>query len=378
MDWRQHSHLCFNDQVDTMWVSSLYSSGAGPCGISIFSRHLRSALMPLGINLFEMNLRTSTSVAPTPASLVHYVPSSFASARASGALTQFLFSSKDDEKILIILHGLHSDGESCFQSDTICPDQERHIWLMLHRAESIIALSEAAAKACRTWQARFGGKARLVRLDHPGLYAPIRRADTRGSYALLGGISRSKKDHTTGKIGELIDLCQNRGIRIWQHWTNVERPQSLRRSWRQTSSFLTDTEWGSLVSHAQVVLCPYQTRIQSVSGLISEALSADRFVLATSFELALEMQRRVPARMCIDDNLECWPDLILQLPSLPSYASACVPTWDSFARHIALELLTVVRSYKLGRTPQCSAREPLSVGSGKKHLEAVPTHIGFM
>jgi hypothetical protein len=343
-----------------MWVNSLYSSAAGPCGISIFSGHLRSTLRPLGVNLFETNLRTFTNVVPGLASLVHYVPSGFASAQASRALMQFLVSSKDDEKILIILHGLHAPDESRFQHDTMCRDQERHIQLMLHRAESIIALSDTAAKACRTWKTRFGGKARLVRLDHPGLYSPMQNAGTSASYALLGGISRSKKDHMIGKIAELIDLCQNRGIRVWQHWTNVDLPESLRRSWRQTSGFLTDSEWSSLVSHAQVVLCPYQTRIQSVSGLISEALSADRFILATSFDLALEMRRRVPAKICIEDNLARWPDLIRHLPSSPSCASANVPTWGSFSRHIALELLTAIGSYKYARSPQCLlGRTPL-------------------
>lgn len=356
-----------------MWVNSLYSPAAGHCGISIFSHHLRSALTPLGVNLFETNLRTSMRVAHTPASVLHYVPSSFANSQASAALTEFLLSSNHDEKILIILHSLYSCGEKRFQSDIVCPDQERHIRLMLHKAESIIALSEGVAKACRTWQARFGGKARLVRLDHPGLYAPVRSSETGGSYALVGGISRPKKDHTSDRIGELVDLCEDRGIRVWQHWTNAERPQWLRRSWRQTSGLLTDTEWSSLVSHAQVVLCPYQTRIQSVSGLISEALSADRFVLATSFELAFEMQRRAPERICIEDNLECWPNLIRQPPSSRNCARAGVPTWGSFARHIAMELMTPVRFPQRGRTPQGSARVPLCVGSGKKHLDAVPT-----
>ncbi len=325
-----------------MWVNSFYSSESGPCGISIFSHHLRRELLPLGINLFETNLRMPTSVVRTPSSLVHYVPSGFASAEASRALMQILISSKDHEKIFIILHGLHSRGEDRFQDDTICPDQERHICLMLHKADSIIVLSDAAAKACRTWQAQFGGKARIVRLDHPGLFTPMGSEVTGSSYALVGGISRSKKDHTTGKIGELIGLCENRGIRIWQHWTNVQQPHSLRRSWRQTSGLLTDIQWSSLVSHARVVLCPYQTRVQSVSGLISEALSAECFVLATSFEIALEMQRRIPPLVCIEDNLHRWPNLIMQLPSSRSHGSVGVPTWDSFAKRIALELSTSI------------------------------------
>ena len=374
-----------------MWVNSFYSSASGPCGIAIFSRHLRRALLPLGVNLFETNLRTSTSVVRTLTSLVHYVPSGFASPEASRALMKILISSKDNEKIFIILHGLHQPAEDRFQNDTICPDQERHICSMLQRAEAIIVLSDAAAKACRSWQAQFGGKARLVRLDHPGLFTPPRSAATIGSYALVGGISRSKKDHTTDKIGELIGLCENCGIRIWQHWANVQQPQSLRRSWRRTSGFLTDGQWSSLVSHAQVVLCPYQTRIQSVSGLISEALSAERFVLATSFELALEMQRRVPALVFIEDNLHRWPNLILQLPSSGSYGSAGVPTWHSFAKCLSRIIDANPerpfagdkygtddengRALQSGRNPQCRARGLLSGDSAMKHSRVAPRHI---
>jgi hypothetical protein len=187
--------LCFNDEVNTVWVNSLHFSSAGPCGISIFSRHLRGALTPLGVNLLETNLRTTKGPVRAVPSLFHYVPSSFASPQASRTLIEFLVSSKDDDKILIILHGLHSLGESRFLNDTICSDQESHIRLMLQRAELVIALSDSVADACCTWQSRFGGKARLVRLNHPGLYVPTGNTGTGSSYAFLGGISRSKKDH---------------------------------------------------------------------------------------------------------------------------------------------------------------------------------------
>ncbi len=210
----RRSNLCFNVLAKTMWANNLYHSADGPCGISIFSRHLRRALVPFGVNLFETNLRTSTDFIPGLASIVHYVPSAFATTKASRALTQALLSSNDDEKILIILHGLHGYDESRFQCDTICPDQERHIGLMLHRADSIFALSDAVANACQTWQDRLGGKARLIRLNHPGLFTPVHSTNTGGSYALIGGISRSKKDHTTARIQTLIDLCENHGIRV--------------------------------------------------------------------------------------------------------------------------------------------------------------------
>jgi hypothetical protein len=324
-----------------MLVNSFYSSVSHSCGVSIFNEHLHVALLPFGINLLETNLRSSTSFTPSLISLVHYVPSGFISSEASIALMQFLTSSKNAETICFILHGLHKHGERRFQKDGICPDQEHHIRLMFQRAESIIVLSNAVAEACRTWQLHFGAKVRIVRLDHPGLFTPMRDAEPDGSYAFVGGISRPKKDHTSRTIGELIGLCEQSGIRIWQHWTNIPQPKPLTQSWRQTSGLLTDIQWSSLVSRAKTVLCPYQTRIQSVSGLISEALSAKRFVLATSFELALEMQRRAPALVRIEDDLHRWPDLILHLPSSNSYASAGIPKWDSFANCVARELLTL-------------------------------------
>lgn len=310
----------------------------------------------------------------TAVSLVNYVPSSFATSEASAALTRYLLSANHDEKVMVILHGLHAADEDRFLSDTICPEQKSHIWLMLHRAESIIALSEIAAEACRTWRARYGGKARIVRIDHPGLYAAVRVAGTGVSYAFLGGISRSKKDHTTGRIGELIELCENRGIRVWQHWTNVTRQVST-KSWRQTSGVLTDAEWTSAILNARVVMCPYQTRIQSVSGLISEALSADRSVLATSFDLSHELQLRFPSRIYIEDDLERWPNLILQLPCSAGRANASIPTWDSFARHLAVEFM---RALPPGESLECLPQRFLSVRSGERFLGSTPTQSEFM
>jgi len=322
-----------------MPVNSFYSSPPGPCGISIFNRHLRQALLSFGISLFEMNLRKTWGVVRAQTSVIHYVPSAFADPEASRALMQLLASRQDHQRIFVILHGLHRHGEDRFQNDTICPDQERHIQLMFNAAEAIIALSASAVGSCRSWQTRLRGRARLLRLDHPGLFAPTENIEIRGSYALVGGISRSKKDHKAAEIAALVNLCENRGIRVWQHWTNVSQSHSITPGWRRTSGTLTDNEWSELVSRALVVLCPYQTRIQSVSGLISEALSAHRFVLATSFELALEMQRRIPAWVAIEDDLDRWPYLIQQLPSSRGDVDTGVPTWEAFAKCLALELM---------------------------------------
>ncbi len=322
-----------------MLVNSFYSSASDPCGISIFSRHLCQALSHLGMDLLKTNLIDATDITLTPTWILHYVPSGFASPEASRALIKLLISRRDSHKIFVILHGLHSFGENRLLDDALCPEQERHICLMLHLAESITALSDSAAKACRTWQTRFGGRAKLLRLDHPGLFAPTERISaTRGSYALVGGISRSKKNRSAGSIVTLLDQCGRQGVKVWEHWTNVPPSEPTTCTWKRTFGRLTDAQWSHLISRALVVLCPYQTRIQSVSGLISEALSAQRFVLSTSFELALEMKQRAPEMVVIEDNLQRWPYLIRHLPRSGGCVSTGVPTWDRFAECFARQL----------------------------------------
>jgi hypothetical protein len=350
----------------SMLINGFYASVSDCCGISIFSHHLRRALLPFGINLRETNFRNADATVYSPISLLHYVPSSFINAEASRDLIQILAASKSDENICVILHGVHGREEARFQRDGICPDQEIHLRLLLQKAKIIFALSEAVAEACRTWQTQFGSSARIIRLDHPGLFAATCSREMGHSYAFVGGISRPKKDHRSARIQELIDQCETLGVRIWQHWTNIQRPRPPLTSWMQTSGLLTDVQWSSLISGARAILCPYETRIQSVSGIISEALSAGRFVLATSFDLALEMHRKAPALVRIEDNLQNWPNLLLGLPSCGSIRSPVVPTWEAFAESVSRELYRLSTS---GMGPLTMAGETMNVATA---IGAVP------
>lgn len=322
-----------------MLVNTFYSSASDLCGITIFNRHLREALSRVGLGVLETNLLTATRVIRTPIEILHYVPSCFASSEASDALVQFLVSVTKSQKLFIILHGLHSYGEDRFRDDTICPQGEQHIRLMLQTAESITALSHSAARACGAWQTKFRGNARLLRLDHPGLFARnVTISPTRDSYAFVGGISRSKKVHAHSSLLGLLDLCRRQGVRVWEHWTNVPPLPRCHTAWKRTFGFVSDLDWSKLVSNAHIVLFPYQTRIQSVSGLMSEALSAQRFVLSTSFDLALEMKKKYPSLVSIEDDLGRWPHIIRHLPRTNKYLNTVVPTWNLFANSLALEL----------------------------------------
>ena len=322
-----------------MLVNNFYSSASDPCGISIFSRHLRQALSPFGLDLLETNLAIATGASATPISVLQYVPSGFATPETSRALLQLLASRKEADRLFVILHGLHKYGEDRWLDDTACPDQELHINAILQTAESIIALSKSAEVTCNAWQEILGGRASLLRIDHPGLFElPAEAAASHGFYALLGGISRSKKTHTADPIAALLDACRREGVRVWEHWANVQPLAKTAPAWRRTFGLLSDSEWASLVSHALVVLCPYRTHIQSVSGLVSEALSAQRYVLSTSFDLAVEMNRRYPDLVTIDDDLSDWPRLIRHLLPASVHSATSIPTWRSFAESFAKEL----------------------------------------
>jgi hypothetical protein len=324
-----------------MLVNSFHFSAFNPCGISIFSRHLCEELSRLGHDVLDTNLHTATSFTPTPVEILHYAPSSFESPEASHALITFLNSREESQKLFVILHGLYNYEEDRLLNDALCPNQAEHIRLMLQTADSLTALSESVARACNIWRAMFRGRARILKLDHPGLFIPTARpATTHGSYAFIGGISRPKKNHAGGTIPALLDLCQHRGIRVWEHWTNLQPSSPVPKAWKQTCGILSDVEWGDLISHAQVVLCPYQTRIQSVSGLIAEALSAHRFVLSTSFEIAIEMNARLSTLVLIENNIQRWPDLIRNLPQSGKCIVTGIPTWNSFARSIVSEFST--------------------------------------
>ena len=210
---------------------------------------------------------------------------------------------------------------------------------MLHAAESLIALSESVVTACHAWYMRFGGKGKIVRIDHPGLFVSSSKLKTEYlRYALVCGISRPKKSRATGSIPTLLDLCHREGVRVWEHWANLKSSEPVPPAWRQTYGVVGDAKWSNMISHAQVVLCPYRTRIQSVSGLISEALSARRFILSTSFDLALEMKARVPSLVTIKDDIRRWPALIQSLPQACKHIDPGIPTWNLFARSLASEL----------------------------------------
>jgi hypothetical protein len=318
-------------------INSFICSDSESCGISIFNRHLKTELGSLKIELVENNLRSGNTWNNSLDSIIHYAPSAFSEKGDSSSLLRVFDSIDKNKKIYVILHGIHRFGENRFGDNPRSFDQTNHITRMLNKAHTIIALSGSAFSVCKGWQERLGGAARVVRSDHPGLYVNEKLRLSNDVYAFIGGISRSKKICISDPILKLIESCESSGIRVWQHWANLKTLPTQCRSWKVTSGLVDDARWSSLVSDAQVILCPYSSKIQTVSGLISEAISVGRPVLTTSFDFALEMKERFPNLIYVEDDLNNWSELIREFPILSGSQSNNIPTWRVFSQRMAAE-----------------------------------------
>lgn len=329
-----------------MHVRNFYSSEADPCGISIFSGHLTRSLQQYNVDLVNVNIRSDPAVEMGNLSIVHYVPSGYSTRDTSDRLMRLIASHHYPCRLIVVLHGMYAPGESRFLDDTTCPDQAVHSLGLLKHAESVIALSSSVASVCRAWNNELGLSTRIVQSNHPGLFiAPHTGSAESFPYALLAGVSRSKKSHSAEAVSALTSLLASNDIRVWEHWTNVEANALEPRSWRQTSGLLSDEDWTSLVANAAMVLCPYRTKVQSVSGLMSEALSAGRVVLCSGFDVAYEMQALAPHHVFVEERLERWPECVRQILSRRNAAAVPpIPTWADFAREL-VDVLKQGRTY---------------------------------
>ena len=322
-----------------MLINSFHFSSFEPCGISLFSRHLGESLSGLGHDMVQTNVSSEATLVDAPVWVLHYAPSSFSSAGASSALQRLLEAPSRRRKLCVILHGLFGCGENRFLNDGLCPSHAEHVRWINRSADVVCTLSASVLQAYQSWPRANLHLPKVVRADHPGLFrVPALSAPLGDRYAFLGGISRPKKSHVSRETARFLELCGLQRIHIWEHWSNVKGAIPGRRSWRETYGFLGDAAWSDLLSQAHVVLFPYKTRVQSVSGIMSEALSAGRFVLSTPFEIALEMRSRFPDLVFIEDDLQCWAEIIRNLPDSARSGAVDIPTWPSFARTLADEL----------------------------------------
>jgi len=148
-----------------------------------------------------------------------------------------------------------------------------------------------------------------------------------GDYVFYGGVIRPKKSVRDCEVRSMLRSMRDYGFKTWVHASNLIGPIDLPEASLLTQGLCDDEQWAKMISGARAVICPYDTRIQCVSGVIAEAISVGTPVIATSFSFALEMSRRFPESTITSDDLTEWPRLATTLrtrrrpaPSFPSWA----------------------------------------------------------
>ena len=234
------------------------------------------------------------------------------------------------------MHGMYGPQDLTHGRETRCGDLYSHLESIGRHAGRVIRLSRSCHESYEEWR---GAGIRVVDgpvLLHPGLYSPPQRSTRPVRYVLLAGIRRDKKDPWDPMTLALLGAYRRHGVRVWVHLTNGNQEATL-PVWRLTYGIKTDREWSNMLTGAALVICPYSTNIQCVSGILAESISVGVPVLATDFAFAREMRGLYPAHVYVEPKLEEWPlvtDKLLGLPlTIPPF-----PTWDQFAGRVAAEL----------------------------------------
>lgn len=321
-----------------MKIYGIHSSTSENCGISIFNSHLGETFHEIGIHFETLNINENiNSVYDGIYAILHYIPSSYSTKRSSENLIALL-KTINFKQLTVIFHGVYLEKEKRYDKDTLCPFQKEHLEMIFKKSSEILALSKSVELNLKTWLSKFNIVKVIRTLDHPGLFIAKPSIKINSPYIFIGGISRPKKNCMNDSTIKLINKCEEMGIRIWMHWTNMSdfdyNEIYLNKVWKTTYGLLTDQTWCNIISNAKIILCPYETQIQSVSGLIAEALSAQRFVITTNFDFAVEMRNRFPSLLIVNNDLEQWPLLIEKLFIKKIDSHFIFYKWNEFANDL--------------------------------------------
>jgi hypothetical protein len=314
-------------------VSIVRRSRADACGVTQFSRHLAAQPRQHGWAAAEQNLSTE-AYRTAAATIVHYVPSMWAGAANS---LERLLGAASSGRVIVVMHGIYGPDTLAHRRETPCPDLPAHLLAVAKFADSVVALSQSCEDAYAAWFSHGFSPRRIKTLPHPGIYGATFAANPDASYVFCGGISRPKKDIAGRRIRQLLASYSRSGTRVWLHVSNTASATVGLPTWQVSSGLMTDREWAAALYGSSVVLCPYETGIQCVSGIIFEALSVGTPVLTTDFLFAREAQRRHPQQVVVEDDLRNWPRQTRQLMRT-GRAQPDLSSWDRFSLGILTEL----------------------------------------
>jgi hypothetical protein len=307
------------------------------CGVGQFSQHLTAQFRSAGWSVVECNVFERPSHRAEPNTIIHYVPSMWA---GHSAELDSMLAKASAGRVLILMHGIYPPGKLSHRSETPCPDLPNHIGSMARYGAKLIPLSASCEKVCVLWREHYPGLQVIKSIAHPGVYSVATIAPAAIDYIFYGGIFRPKKSTARGAVYSLLNAYAAANIRVWMHVTNEFDGGVSLPVWRETRGLLTDDQWISALANASAVICPYDTEIQCVSGVISESLSLGTRVICTDFLIAQEMRSVYPDHVHIENDLSRWPDLTrgLSRSSLPMIK---MPDWPGFVDGLVGELSTV-------------------------------------
>lgn len=323
-------------------IAIIHRSRHRACGIFQFCKHLAIELRSREIDAETCNLKNECKSGLSPVVLVQYVPSMWA-----GHAYAFdrMLSAVSRSKVVVMMHGLYGPGDLCHRLETPCNDLPQHLASISKYADSVIALSESCRLTYELWFQYGVQPRRLTTLLHPGVYGAPPRGAAEADYVFFGGIMRPKKGFDES-LRSLLAAYSAAGQKVWVHAANGQVKNYSGLAWRISTGLCSDGEWSEMLGGAAVVICPYNTRIQCVSGVIAETLSVGTRVLATNFPFAREMRCRYPDYVAIEDDLSEWPELTRHFKQQP-IAPLEYMDWRLFTENLLRELVTSPASDRL-------------------------------
>lgn len=290
-------------------IKSTYIINDEPCGIKSFDTKMSSYFSFKGIHYNSFDIRGRQNFPNCGLVLFHYVPSMYANNNDS--LNIFL--KNPNFKIISILHGLYPNNSYSINGDTFNPFVGEQIRLIVEKSQLVISLSNSCLKFLKTWINPLPEKASFV-LSHPG-FSNIDKMDDKEKYFFFGGIIRSKKNVEGLLIKEFLKKCKSSFINIWLHdtkhiYSNIEE-ELKKEVWRYSFGEISENEWKKVINNSQMVLFPYNTQLQTVSGMMAEAISLGKAILTTKFPFSIEMAELFPELVMINDDINTWDEYLL-------------------------------------------------------------------
>ncbi|MFC2152194.1 hypothetical protein ACFLSE_06660 [Bacteroidota bacterium] len=311
-----------------MNISTLLLQKENPCGISLFNEKLIDMFRRLGFNPKEYDFKKSNSFNDN-CTLFHYVPSLYADYN-----DVFDKKLKVCNNLITIIHGIYPKGKFNYLGDTVNNFQKTQLEIIRKYSKSLIFLSYSTLNIYKDWFIVHDEKKKIV-LRHPGLNKKELKMElNQNKYVFTGGIIRKKKSYESQKEKKLLQSLDNKGIKVWLHSTNNTTSTEVKNMvWKYTFGSLQTSQWNKIIYQSKIILCPYSTEIQTVSGILSEGISCGKLIISTSFPYALEISQEYNEYIIIENDINKWSNIISENwdknKTIPKFND-----WYSFGKNV--------------------------------------------